>query len=450
MVLPRELLVDYHVSSLGWLGYDILEWKDRFQTDPPPPPPPPDVSTAGVFLTRANLDRAKQRAAGNEEPFAAIAKAHRATASRLLSAGADTFQSPDMSKLIHGWSFSVNKSDNSVFTSVKKLENGSNPIRRLAMEYALSQDTQFADKAVELMRAFATNHQLLNFYDFHPKFENGGDFDGKSPEPGIKTDRPWNFGLSMTWQTYGVVNMSDAYMLLTRNGYVLSADDDATLRAWILKLAEALNSGFHAWTRWADANPRSRSLTRYRTDNHLSWCQVGLLSAAAALGDAALGNYVLRGGSWTDSRAGAYRNPSHIRDVIDRAIEAGDDLDIKHEGRVYEELIGRGLGYALFHLKAMGLVAQIARVNFSDDIWNFVGADNGGIRLGLNRYAAFILGERQAPDGKKPSGSFTYELAYAQWKDPRFAEVIKTTKRSDHFNQAIGPVSLLVGESLPS
>ncbi|WP_223637628.1 hypothetical protein [Corallococcus sp. EGB] len=62
---------------------------------------------------------------------------------------------------------------------------------------------------------------------------------------------------------YGRINASEAYVLLKRNGYALPGADDAAVREWLRKSAEAVNSNFQAWTRWADAHPTSSAFARY-------------------------------------------------------------------------------------------------------------------------------------------------------------------------------------------
>jgi len=101
----------------------------------------------------------------------------------------------------------------------------------------------------------------------------------------------------------------------------------------------------------------------------------------------------------------------------------------------------------------MGLVARIAAVHDLGDVWNYLGADGGGIKLASDRYVAFLLGERESPrpdqDGDLTRRSFVYEMAYAAWPDPRYVEAIRTNNRLSYQRQGIGPVVLLVGESLP-
>ncbi|HEX8539655.1 MAG TPA: alginate lyase family protein, partial [Cystobacter sp.] len=266
------------------------------------------------------------------------------------------------------------------------------------------------------------------------------------------SDRPWNFALDALFQAYGLINASDAYVLLKRNGYPLSASDDAAVREWLRKSAEAVNSSFQAWTRWADAHPTSSAYTRYRSDNHLSWALAGLLAASVALEDSALAGYVLDGTSWTDRRNGAYANPSHIKDVINRAIESGTGS--ANEGRVYEEKILRdpALGYSLFHLWAMSLVAQTAEVNYArPGFWNYVAPNGGSLSKAYQRYTAFILGERASPQaGEAPPTSYAwlYELAYAHWPQARMRDTVLVSARNRFIIQSFGPVTLLLGEPL--
>src|SRR5690606_14816203 len=110
-------------------------------------------------------------------------------------------------------------------------------------------------------------HNEVNMYHFNIDYQAttfdgmtaGGDF-----QNGKKTickfaltwqGRPWNFALDAMWQTYGLVGASDAYYILKRNGYTLTPNDDTNYRNFIKRIASAVNSGFHAWTKWADYHP---------------------------------------------------------------------------------------------------------------------------------------------------------------------------------------------------
>jgi hypothetical protein len=241
--------------------------------------------------------------------------------------------------------------------------------------------------------------------------------------------------------------------LLKRGGYPITPQQDAALREWLLEVTEAVNSSFHCWTRWADLHPSSSAFERYRSDNHLSWALAGLLAAGIALEDDALVAYVLDGGVWSDRRGGAYANPSSMPSVIDWAIESGTGAD--NEGRVYEEKILRDppIGYSLFHLWAMALVARMAQVHEGDDIWSLRGSDGGGLELAFDRYAEHILGVRPSPapqqEGDLGFYAWQYELTYARWSRARHADVLDSTNRLTYRVQSIGPISLLVGEVLP-
>lgn len=422
--LPREIMAGFGKTLLEGYGYEVTV-KDIWS---PPDPPPTPVVNAGVFITPEDLTRAKQRM--TTSPWSGQYQSHRNRAMSFLNAAPNPYVTPDMSAMVFAWT-TDDPPQNSLNVATNQFEKESDKIRTLALEYALTGEEQFANKAIEMMLAWAAAHTEVNMYrDFHmhpglPK----GTIDGMTQ--GFDSDRPWDFALNAMWDTYGLTNICDAYELLARNGYAV----EQRVRSWIVRVAHAVNSSFHAWTKWADPRVGFNSYERYRTDNHLSWCHVGLLSAAVALGDPDLANYVLRGGEWD-----GYRNPSHTDDVLDRAIESSAASE--HEGRIYEEKINRGIGYALFHLKAMSLVAQIAKVNFDVDVWHFSGSDGGGIKQALDRYAAFVLG---TPGGYQAHELLSFELGHPVWSEQRFMDVLDTKNRNWHSVQAIGPVAFLLG-----
>lgn len=405
----------------------------------------PAPTQAGLFISVEQLARARERGLAEDEPYAAQYRAVRSRAMSALGETADPFRMDDVSTIRFGWSERPDGTDDTLSEAQRKFEDQGNDIRNLALWFALSGQTEFADHAVEMMLAWAANQTLVNMYDFNVDFA-AGSFDGITE--GFRSDRPWNFGLDAIWQAYGLIGVADAYLLLTRNGYALSEEDDTTLRDWLRRITEAVNSAFHCWTRWADAHPSSSSFERYRSDNHLSWAMAGLIAGAAALEDDALAAYVTDGGSWADSRAGEYANPSSIRDVIDRAIESGTGPE--NEGRVYEEQIGRSppIGYSFFHLWAITLVTQVADLHFGTDTWTYVGDDGAGLELAFERYAAYPLGERASPDDEEDdfeSHRWIFEMPYARFGSERMGEVLESG-RGAYILQSIGPVALLLGE----
>lgn len=425
------------------LAAGVLEEQAQGATALPP-------AGGGIFVSAADLTRARQRATATTAPFAENARILKGRADAALTATPKPFRMTNISAITYHWcSSDTDGIDNSLADATSKFEADGDRMRSLALQYALTGDVRYADRAALFLRTWAAQHTPVNLHDLGVDYANArltGQTDGYC------STRPWNFALDGLFQAYGLINASDAYVLLKRNGYALTATDDAAVREWLRKAAEAVNSSFQAWTRWADAHPTSGSYTRYRSDNHLSWGLAGLLAASVALQDAALAGYVLDGTSWTDRRNGAYANPSHIKDVINRAIESGTGT--ANEGRIYEEKILRDppIGYSLFHLWAMSLVAQTAEVNYArPGFWNHVTPNGGSIRKAFDRYTAFILGERASPqagEGPPTSYAWLYELAYDHWPEARFRGTVLTSPRNRFIIQSIGVPTLLLGETL--
>lgn len=393
---------------------------------------------AGLFITDTDLTRL--RAAYVNPPDTATRTsydAQRRAAENALDDVADPFTVANMSQIRFNWCSSDNDGiDNSLADAQRHIESQSHVMRVLALQYALTRETQWGTKALALMKSWAVAHTPVNIYDFHPNFQTAT-IDGMTSD--FCSDRPWNFALDAMWQTYGLTNVSDAYLLLTRNGFGVSAADDALLKGWILKMAQAVNSSFHSWTKWADLHPGSSSYQRYRNDNHLSWSMIGLLAAGVALDDDDLISYVIEGGTWDDQRSGPYANPSSIRNVIDGAIEAN--------GRVYEERINRDppIGYSFFHLEPMVLIARIDEVLGQDRVRSYKGADGAGIDTALANYARFVLGTPVA-GGEGNMTNYAWLYFFAQRWAPATAILAEAAARApanQMIQQAAGPVVFL-------
>ncbi len=404
---------------------------------------PETPAARGLFLSQELWERSQQRITDGEEPFATSYSIQRGRANSSLEREANPF-AMNVQEITFGWCGSAG--EDTLAEATGRLEQESDWMRTLALEFALTGEEEYGEKATEMMVAWAEDHTEVNMYDFNPDFSSAS-IDGQTD--GFCSDRPWNFVLDGMWQAYGLINAADAYLLLTRSGFELSSEEDDAIRDWLLRLTEAVNSSFHGWTRWADHHPNAGSYERYRSDNHLSWSLAGLLAAAAALGDEDLAHYVLHGGEWTDRRAGAYENPSYVRDVIRRAIEGDEEGE---RGRFYEEKILRDppVGYSLFHLWALVLVAQIAELHFDDDLWTFTADGSGSIRDAYDRYVDFVLGERESPepsqDGDMTSRSWHFEVALHKWEDPRYRQAVEQLDRHRFIVQSWGPLSLIFGE----
>ncbi|MDQ8185180.1 alginate lyase family protein [Pelagicoccus sp. SDUM812002] len=395
----------------------------------------------GLFLSKADQERISGFDRSDDPRTRKPIKDLMRRAKSAAKDFADPFRMDDFTQIGFGWCDSSDKSG-TLSELTGKLDRESSKMRDLALAYVISGYKPYAVNAERYLLAWEDKGQLLNLYDLNIDFKSGS-FDGMT-EDGYCGHRPWNFALDTMWQTYGLINASDAYLLLKNGGHKFK--DEARVRRWIRDLAEAVNSSFHAWTRWADHNESSRAYTRYRSDNHLSWCLAGLAAAGVSLGDRELVQYVINGGSWNDSKGGEYRNPSSIKSVIALAIE--DEGETR--GRIYEEKIRREppVGYSFFHLWPMSLVAVISERHGIEDVWDYCPEDQAGLKEAYRRYAEYILELRESPNPKQErrrnSYSWLFEIASSQWPEERlFREARDLGDRNKNTSQSIGPVSLI-------
>lgn len=405
---------------------------------------------AGVFITRAELDRAKTRATATTQPFRSSADTLKGRADSALSTTPSPFymeQSNYLQNLRFAWSWSScpdsNVNDNnSLSDAVSKLERQGDITRSLALQYAIGGDARYADKAKQYLMSWSTGSTPVNMYDFlvsPPNFHSG-----MRGNDGSTCFRPYNMALDGLFQGYGLINFADAYALLKNSGYTLTTAEDTAIRAYIRSLAAAVNSSYQAWMRWADeqgCTPSNNSDTcvRYRSDNHLSWGQAPLLAAAAALQDQTIANYVLTGSAWDDGRSGSYANSSNMKEVINRTVLSS--------GRIYDEApaseggIERD-GYAFYHLMALEIVARIAEVHYPQhDIWGYKGADGKGLQ------EAFTVEGSRVRSGADDGSTWMYEFVYNKWPTTDFRSLRDFTgNRSSFIVQAYGPIVLLFGQ----
>ena len=404
--------------------------------------------SAGVFITQAELARAKTRAAGTTQPFRNNYNAQKSRADAALSTTPSPFymtQSNYLNNLRYAWSWSTcpdsNPNDNnSLSDATTKLEDQGDTTRTLAMQYALTGTASYGDKARDYLLAWANNSTPINMYDF---FVDTSSWDGGLVgDDGTTCKRPWNMALDGMFQGYGLINFADAYALLTRNGYTLSSGDNTAIRNYLRSLAAAVNSSYHAWSRWADAHGctlanNSDTCIRYRSDNHLSWGQAPILAAAAALEDQTIANYVLSGGTWDDGRSGPVANTSHMKYVINRAVLSN--------GQIYDEApeaVG-GIereGYAFYHLWAMEIAARIDDVHFHQGLWDYKGTDGQGLREAYTAEAPRVM------SGQSSGDNWQYELPYNRWGGSTFLSARDESSRDAFIAQSFGPVVLLFGQ----
>jgi len=402
----------------------------------------------GLFFTRTQLDTIKQRIEQNTAPYAAQFSSLKNKADSDLNSEPQPFHMDNPKAMEFGWCGSAGGEDNSLKDLSEKLTSQSNKARNLALAFVLTDESQYADKAKSYLMRWATGSTLLNMYELNINFQTSS-FDGI--EEGF-CNNSWNMGLDSIWQTYGLINFSDTYVLLTRNGYTLSETENNVLQTWLReKLLPATNAGFHTWTRWADAHPSSSAYTRYRSDNHLSWSLAGLASAAAALNDETLWAYVYKGGSYNDGYSGNYANPSHFEAHLGRAID--------NDGVVYDQAVRasehKGLFYANFSTWALSLVAQIAEVAKGENYWEFEAEGGGSLVKAFDNYAPYTAGDKAPPDAEETTDPqffrFMYEwLVGNSWVTGErlalYTSARNSAARNQIIQQSIGPVALVTGD----
>lgn len=402
----------------------------------------------GLFVSRANLAVVKQRIQAGEQPYAAFYESFLRQASATLSRSPNPFSMANVKDITFGWCGTAGGEDDTLNDLVKKITDDSHTARNLAVAYLLSDDVRFADKAREFMLAWATGSTLFNIYDFNVDF-NRASFDGI--EEGF-CNNSWNMALDSMWQGYGLINFSDVYAILTRNGYQLSAADRTVLQRWLSReLFPAMNAGCHSWTRWADNHTGSSAYTRYRSDNHLSWCVAGWSSVAAALNDEAMWNYTFKGGTFDDGHSGPYANPANFEAQVGYAVSAS--------GEIYDQAVRasshKGLFYGNFSLWSLSLAAQIAEVHKGINYWTFTGSRNGSLMTALDYYARYTAGDLAPPDAEETTDPaffrFLYEMVVGnQWvngeRESLYRRARDSSARTQVVSQAIGPVSLLTGD----
>ncbi|MGB1090896.1 MAG: alginate lyase family protein [Oceanobacter sp.] len=330
-----------------------------------------------------------------------------------------------------------------------KLQEESAGYRDLAHYYLFTGHTESLRLASQGLLDWVHQSDLFNAYQLGMDTEQNW-------FPGIEEgfcNRSWNMMLDSMWQGYGLLNFSQLYWILDhekQSSKVISEAEQKEIRTWLkYSLVPAVNGGFHAWTRWADAHPQSSAYQRYRSDNHLPWSQVGLAAAGFALGDTQLVNYVYQGGSYDDGYSGVYQNPSPLGQVITKSIKA--------DGEVYDEKIrdpeNKGFAYAMFSLIPQTMMAHLAETHLNDKSWwTFKGPSGGSILDGLRHYAPWVAGERPLTNPLEKTSPSFYRFIYRillskSWLSDADREIFIRAARMDLpaqvFIQGLGEIELL-------
>ncbi len=333
---------------------------------------------------------------------------------------------------------------------IKRLEAQSARTRDLAQLYAATKDLEFASEAILILTSWSEESTLLNGYRIGM---NPADATFSGVERGF-CNRSWNMLLDSIWQTYGLLNFSISYGILSQDDQILDIYDQELIKAkhWLrTELIPAVNSGFHAWTKYADFNPRSAAYERYRSDNHISWCLAGLATAGLALNDKALLDYVYYGTGFDDGISGPYNNPSSLLKFIPLAI--GED------GSVYDQHVRakqhKGYFYGNFSLWALVMAASATEKAGYPPLWNYATSESGSITLALEYYARYASGELPLPDPEEETSadffSFVYRLALPYMDAERdnlhlLTKAAKSNSGAQYIKQGPGSISLTTPE----
>ena len=323
-----------------------------------------------------------------------------------------------------------------------RLEHQSSFARDMAHLYVYTGNAEALKAAYEMIRAWSEQSTLFNAYDLgmHPE---KADFPGK--EEGF-CNRSWNMMLDSIWQTYGLINFSQVYLTLKKHSKAIALEEEqiAQLEQWLIDdLTTAVNAGFHAWTRWADAHPNSRAYMRYRADNHIAWSLAGLAAAAHATENEELMNYVVIGTPYK-----GYANPSHLTAFV--------ELAINEQGEVYDEQVRagqhKGFFYANFSLWAT-LHTVISAKSFysaeedSPHTKAPLASVDAKVLSGFLNYAGRVSSNTKMHDAKEKTDpaffSFSYKLANNWLTQNKTLCVAADAKEAQHIRQTLGSTSLV-------
>lgn len=406
----------------------------------------PQTEPKGLMLPESTFQQVKQNIASDAKTQESLQRLSQ-KGQDLLEASEETqpFQLPADSVFEFGWCDS-NPPNNSLGRLVRTLSEQSTHWRELSQLYLFTHQPELLRKSANDLLSWARSGDLFNGYELGMEPEQAW-FPGR--EEGF-CNRSWHMMLDSIWQTYALINASQAYWVLDRHSSGVTNKEKDEIRDWIKKdLVPAVNAGFHAWTRWADAHPNSQAYERYRSDNHLPWSLVGLAAAGFALGDEELLAYVYSGGSYDDGFSGPYQNPSSFGAVIANAIKAG--------GEVYDEKIrnvhNKGFSYAMFSLTAQSMMAHMMEVHNQDrSCWFFKSPEGGSIIEALRHYAPFVAGQQELPNPNEKTNPrfsrFIYRMLLTKpWLSDAdralFTEAASLELPAQNFTQGLGDIELL-------
>jgi hypothetical protein len=314
-----------------------------------------------VLTTDADLENARRRIQQADTPFVDVWKKVRLLAEECQTLPPTPYRGSD-----HEGYFRVGTRDGG-------------RARNLAVAFRLSGNRRFADKAQELLLAWAADEQQYPFSLKSP-----------SHSAGLVVGRV-------------AVLFTDAYALLYDR---FGPAERQRIERWFAAMADAIRTSREIWVRGALPKHPPPYLGRQYFNNHLSAHTMGLAAIGFATANEELVAYAL-----TDRR-----NPRNLRRLIDGAI-VGSRRDLykadptltqgaanPKRGEIYDRyriVQGKGLHYCELQLRLLMVTALMAENNgHAFDFFAYRSRDRQSIKDSLEFYSEFVLsGNKNARTG---------------------------------------------------
>lgn len=343
-----------------------------------------------MFLNQSEIEDIKEKVMSNREPWK--------TAYERLMSEADSSLSTPIQSVTYGgitpptgdihdyWAGTVliPDPDRTDYRAAIKLGKS---VRALGISYALTGDSRYADKAVQLINAWTVTPSTR----MNPRFTPG----------------PNN-----TW-----VNVIEYYV--TFPGMFYGADLIWNYPGW----NSADKDEFKSWAK--DLISSSGRNKPSNPQNYENWRTLFISSAAVVADDYDTLNWV----------------SNYWKELI--------PLQMDSQGKMIRELERHNsLSYSLYAIGPMIQAAEIAR-HHGTDLYNYRLADGRSLELALDFHAPYVAGKKSWPypqrDTYAGENAALYELAYSFKQKSPYMDVINKWGRPMYEGRTMGPVTLTHG-----
>jgi hypothetical protein len=371
-----------------------------------------------IWTTDAMLERARARVASEEEPFYGAWLKSKAQADAALGREYEPYQGEDFRRY-----FQTGRSH-------------SQDVRYLALAFHITGEQRYADKAREILAAWAA--------------------DGKDAYPG--SGSPHSAGLVIG----RVISIfADGYSLVWEQ---MSAGEREAVEDWFRAMVPPILESQRIWQEGELPCCEPPWLDQQYFNNHLGAQTLGIAAIGFALNDQKLIRYALN----------SPHNPRDLRTLIDGAILMPDDIGSGEPGDLwygdptltegapapqpgeiydrYRMVAGTGFHYAHIHLRFLTLMAEMVHNNQQGrDYYDYVGPNGENFELSYEFYAEFLItGDPAARTGYYADGKVDfnmlplYELALRQYSDSdEIREVLESRDRVAHDIETFGWTAVL-------